>query len=225
MISSAVVRVRILLPLLLCTLSLIVGAAFATRWAGTDYVLASFTTDLENRNDAQRSNILLAASHIDGKIVPAKSLFSFNETVGQRLVEDGYEKAASYQGDGVADTPGGGICQLSSTLYNAALLAGLRVVERAPHVARVLSVGAGRDATVVYGRCDLRFANPYAFPIRLQARAEGQRLVVEVLGSRPLPSPVSVRVERVASVDGVRVQTWRRMNGVETLLSQDHYVR
>lgn len=201
------------------------GGAAAIRWAAAESVVASFTTDLENRNDAQRTNILLAAARIDGTVLPRGAQFSFNQTVGARLVEDGYEKAATYQGDGVSDTSGGGICQLSSTVYNAALLAGLNIMERAPHVERVLSVGPGRDATVVYGRCDLRFVNPHPFPVRLQTREVGERLVVEVLAAQPLPRPVEVRIERLPSVDGIHVRTWRRIGTVETLVSEDAYRR
>lgn len=210
---------------LLAALLLIAGGIAAARWAGAETVLASFTTDLENRNESQRNNILLAARRLDGVVLPPGAVFSFNGSVGQRLIEAGYERAASYQAGAVEDTSGGGICQLSSTVYNAALLAGMRIVERAPHEARVLSVGPGRDATVVYGHCDLRFANPYPYTVRLRAREVSERLVVELIGAGALPAPIEVRVEHMKSVQGIKTRTWRKIAGVEQLVSTDTYLR
>lgn len=213
------------IALLVCALALVAGSVAAARWIAAEHVLAAFTTDLANRSDAQRANIVTALARIDGGIVMPGASFSFNQTVGRRCLEEGYERAPGYVDNRVADTTGGGICQLSSTVYNAALLAGLRIDERAPHARRVRSVGLGRDATVVYGRCDLRFTNPYMFPVKLRARAVGERLVVEVTGSRPLPAPVSVRVEEARAAGGVEARTWRRVGDREEMVSADVYPR
>ena len=211
--------------LLLCALALVAMGAAAARWAGAEYVLASFTTDLENRTQAQRANIAVALERLDGDVImPGRSL-SFNGTVGRRCVDEGYEPAPGYAAGQVADTPGGGICQLSSTVYNAALLAGLRIDERAPHARSVRSVGRGRDAAVVYERSDLRFTNPYTFPVKLRARVVGERLVVEVTGSRPLPAQVTVRVEESRAAGGVEARLWRRIGTREEMVSADVYPR
>ena len=191
---------------------------------GRDVALASFTTDLAGRSEAQTKNIVLGLARLDGRIIPPRAVFSFNETVGRRVIEDGFDRAPALTLDGVRDSPGGGICQLSSTLYNAALLADLAIVERWPHMRPILSVGTGRDATVEYGRFDLRLLNPHPFSIRLAGRVEGERLVVEVRGSAPLPHGVTVRVERTQEAGRhVRVCTWRRVGDGEERVSNDLY--
>lgn len=200
-------------------------AVAAVRYATRQVTLSSFTTDLFNRSDAQQTNIRLAASKLDGVTLRPGATFSFNDTVGRRCVEDGYAPAPALEAGGVVASPGGGICQLSSTLYNAALLAGLRIVERSPHLARVRSVGPGRDATVLYGRYDLRFANPYPFAVGLHTRIVGDRLICELTAAHPLPAPVSLRVDSSPTVSGLRCQLWRRIGTVETRISDDVYPR
>jgi vancomycin resistance protein YoaR len=206
-----------------CAVLLVASAVMAARWAGTEGVVAAFTTDLADRSPVQRENIVIAAARLDGALIRPGETFSFNGRVGQRLIDEGYRKAPTYVEGGVADTPGGGICQLSSTVYNAALRAGLRIVERSAHASKVFSVGPGLDATVAYGHCDLRFANPYPWPVRLRARTVGERLVVEVLAAHPLPASVEVRVERQDLPHSTRTITWRRTGGVEEEVSEDVY--
>ena len=191
---------------------------------GREVVLASFTTGVAGRSEAQRNNIALGVARLDGVIVPSRAVFSFNEAVGARVLEAGYERAPALTFRGVRDTPGGGICQLSSTLYNAALLAGLDIIERWPHLRPVASVGPGRDATVEHGRFDLRVRNPHPFAVRLAGRLEGERLVVEIRGGTPLPRPISVRVECSSEMGRlVRVCTWRRVGEREERMSSDLY--
>lgn len=186
--------------------------------------LSSFTTDLAGRSEAQRTNIVRALGRLDGTVIPPGAEFSFNAVVGRRVIEDGYERAPAMGVGGVQDTPGGGICQLSSTVYNAALLADLRIVERWPHMRPVRSVGPGRDATVAYGRFDLRFVNPHGSSIRVVGHAEGDRLVVGIRGGAPLGHAVTVRVESVPQGDRrLRVLTWRRSGEREERISDDLY--
>lgn len=219
----------LLLVSVLCALALVLGAAASARWIGTQVALASFTTDLADRSPAQRANIETAAARIDGRVVLPGETFSFNQAVGRRCLERGYEKAPGYAAGGVADTTGGGICQLSSTVYNAALLAGLRIVERVPHARGVRSVGLGRDAAVVYDRQDLRFTNPFAFAVRLCARATADRLVVEVVAPRSTHETVArhaeveVRVETTRGPSGICARTWRSIGGRDELVSTDTY--
>lgn len=215
---------RGVLVLALAALLLLGGGWIAAARAGRECVLAAFTTDLSNRSEAQRVNIRRALARLDGRVIVAGGSFSFNDAVGQRLLEEGYVPAPAYERGGVADVPGGGICQLSSTLYNAVLLAGMRIDERSPHLRAVRSVGPGRDATVLFGKWDLRWTNPHPFAVRLRGNAAGERLVVEIRGSRPLPDPVSVEVERVAAADGLRVQTWRRTGGRVEMVAEDRYL-
>lgn len=181
-------------------LAVLAAAAVAARHrAGEVHVLGSYTTDLRPRNAEQLHNISLGAAALaDVEIGPGEE-FSFNGVVGPRTPERGYVAANAIAMGGLEPLPGGGVCQLSSTLYNAALLGGLRLTERTAHSHRVSSVPSGRDATVDYRRLDLRFVNVFAEPVRVRCWVEGQRLHAVVTGQTEAPGVrVDVRRERVS---------------------------
>ena len=121
--------------------------------------IVSFTTYFSEANQARVNNIRQVASILDGMIVRPGATFSFNESVGPRTKAAGFDEAPVIR-DGVL-TPGvgGGICQVSTTLFNAAFFAGLPVVERRPHSFYIDHYPVGRDATVSYGAVDLKFRN------------------------------------------------------------------
>ena len=129
-------------------------------------------------------NIWLAANSISHKIVKPSWTFSFNDTVGPRTWDNGY-KVAGVIIDGRPDVDyGGGVCQVSSTLYNAILLSGLTPVERTPHFFQSTYIGAGRDATVADGQIDFKFRNDLLHNVYLIAEASGSTLSVYVLGTK-----------------------------------------
>ena len=147
-----------------------------------DSVLSSYTTSFYpgDRGD----NIGLAASHLEGALVRSGATLSFNNTVGPRTHEAGYKNAGVIiYGEHAIDV-GGGVCQVSSTLYNAILLAGLTPVERTGHFASSSYVPAGRDATVADGLIDFVFRNPLPHPIYLTIGNSGNALTVYVLGTK-----------------------------------------
>ncbi|MGI6777167.1 MAG: VanW family protein [Acetivibrionales bacterium] len=122
------------------------------------------------QNDSNRAeNIRLAATTINGLILGPDEVFSFNGVLGPRTAEKGYKEAHAYIGGEVIDDIGGGICQVSSTLYNAVLYAGLQVVERSNHMFTVGYVPLGLDAAVSYGGPDLKFKNSTPWPIKIEA--------------------------------------------------------
>ena len=96
--------------------------------------------------------------------------FSYNKVVGKRTVEAGYKDAKIYSNGQVVDGLGGGICQISSTLYNAVLMADLEITERRNHYFKTSYVAAGRDATVVWGSIDFKFKNTRTYPIKFEAK-------------------------------------------------------
>ena len=108
--------------------------------------------------------------------------FSYNKVVGARTVAAGYKNAKIYSAGQVVDGLGGGICQVSSTLYNAALLANLEITERRNHQFVTSYVEAGRDATVVYGSTDFKFKNTRKYPIRIVATAKNGILTMTIYG-------------------------------------------
>jgi len=128
----------------------------------------------------RHQNIVLALMSINNHIVWPGETFSFNGVVGPRTPERGYRPAPVMGGDGIGF--GGGVCQVSTTLYNAVLAAGLKVVERHPHSSRVPYVAAGKDATVVYGAQDLRFLNNLSHPVIIKAGISRGKIAVYILG-------------------------------------------
>jgi vancomycin resistance protein YoaR len=126
---------------------------------GVKELISSFTTKFDAGNVPRASNIRLAASIIDGTLLPSGGTFSFNEVVGKRTEERGFREAGVYINGKVDTGIGGGICQVSTTLYNAALLSDLQVIERSNHSLTVPYVPLSRDAAVSWGSQDLKFIN------------------------------------------------------------------
>jgi len=145
--------------------------------------LGRSSTRFFHENEGRAHNVLLAASMLDGIELPANAEFSFNETLGERTRRRGFRSAPVYVRQKVRSGIGGGVCQVSSTLYAAAVYAGMDILERHPHSALVGYGKMGLDATVDYGRKDLRIRNPNPFPVRIRA-GEGKKghLVVRFLG-------------------------------------------
>lgn len=144
--------------------------------------LSSYSTRYNNAEIDRTHNLTMAASAINTRVVQPGQIFSFNRTVGNRTFEAGYRDALVIVGGKFEPGVGGGICQVSSTLYNAVLLAGLEVVERHNHALAVAYVPVGLDATVAYGLQDFRFKNTTGHPIYLRAVTGGGQLTVTVYG-------------------------------------------
>lgn len=130
--------------------------------------LSSFTTKYDISNKDRSTNLELAASKINGTIISPGEEFSYNKTVGARTISSGYKEAKIYSNGKVVDGIGGGICQISSTLYNSVIFANLDVTERYNHQFLTSYVLPGRDATVVYGVKDFKFKNNRSFPIKIE---------------------------------------------------------
>lgn len=142
---------------------------------------SSFASSAQNRSD----NIALATSKINNVVLMPGETFSFNEALGERTVQNGYKTAHAYAAGEVVDQVGGGICQVSSTLYNAALLSNLTIVERRSHQMTVSYVPLGRDATVNWGTQDFRFNNNTYYPIKIEAYTSGKKVYISVIGTKP----------------------------------------
>ena len=232
-------------------LLLVAGAGAAMRSPSDDKSLGRYATSLEARTRGQKSNARLAAQRVDGVTLESGEVFSFNRHVGPWTPDRGYVIApVSYDGELVADW-GGGVCQTSTTLYNAALLAGLEVAERRRHTWAPRYVPPGRDAAVAQFEIDLKLRNPYPWPVRIRARASGESIGFEIQGRESGPM-AQVESEPMAEVEpavvvrtvarmgagqrrvmvkgrpGVRVSVYRRFlrgprAGERELVSQDSY--
>lgn len=132
-------------------------------------LLATYTTYYDASNINRDNNLVLAAKKINGSIVSPGQEFSYNQTVGKRTIENGFKEAKAYAGGKVVLDVGGGICQLSSTLYNSVLLANLEVTDRHNHYFKTSYVPEGQDATVSWGALDFKFKNNRKYPIKIEA--------------------------------------------------------
>ena len=144
--------------------------------------LATFTTRYDASDTDRTTNLKLACEKLNGTVVLPGETFSYNDTLGPRTVAAGYKNAKIYEAGQVVDGLGGGICQISSTLYNTALKANMEIVERRNHQFVTSYVPAGRDATVVYGSTDFKFKNTRAYPIRIVASAQNGVATVTFYG-------------------------------------------
>lgn len=144
--------------------------------------LSNFSTRYDASNKNRANNVELATKAIDGLILLPNENFSFNGIVGPRTKEKGYLLASAYSGGEIVESYGGGVCQVSSTLYNSVLYANLEILERYNHSAVVSYVDSGRDATVSYGTRDFKFKNNRAYAIKIKAEAKNGILTIEVWG-------------------------------------------
>jgi vancomycin resistance protein YoaR len=146
-------------------------------------------------------------------VIAPGAIFSFNQAVKSWSVDEGYLKApVSFDGE-LIRAYGGGVCQTSTTLYNAALLAGLPILERHPHIFRPQYIPPGRDAAVAYPGVDLRFRNTYKWPIRVCASADGGKLEVRLLGGEKSGADIHIATEIVSTTTPVRLTRISRRAG------------
>ena len=145
-------------------------------------LLATYTTNYDASNINRDNNIVLAASKINGTIINPGEEFSYNKVVGKRTIENGYKEAKAYAGGKVVLDVGGGICQLSSTLYNTVLLANLEVTDRHNHYFKTSYVPEGRDATVSWGSLDFKFKNNRKYPIKIETKVGDGVAIVNIYG-------------------------------------------
>ena len=156
-------------------------------WASIDAtlfkdVLGSVSTN--HTGDSNRNtNLKLACKAMNGKIIRPGEVFSYNETLGKRTEEKGYKPAGAYMAGKTVETVGGGICQVSSTLYYACLKADLEIVERTAHGYTVSYMPYGMDATVSWGSLDFKFKNNTDYPIRIEAGVSGGQVHVKLIGT------------------------------------------
>jgi vancomycin resistance protein YoaR len=163
--------------------------------AGMREILSSYTTTFNNEDINRTDNIKLAALKTNGTILYPGNIFSFNEVVGPREKEYGFKEALEIVDGEFVPGVGGGICQVSSTLYNAVLLANLDIVERYNHSKPLSYVPLGQDATVAYDVLDFKFRNNTDGPLLIMTEVEDNKLVVGILGQHPLTTKVEIQHE------------------------------
>lgn len=144
-------------------------------------LLGKYSTKYVN-NANRTTNLRLASNKIDGYVLMPGETFSYNQIVGKRTIAAGYKSAAIYENGEVTDGVGGGVCQISSTLYNAIVAADLEIMERHNHTFVSTYVPAGQDATVAWGSLDFKFRNNRDYPIKISSNVSDGYATVKIYG-------------------------------------------
>jgi vancomycin resistance protein YoaR len=217
-------------------------------------MIGSFFTEFNPEQKERTHNLVLAAQAIHETILVPDELFSFNQIVGKRVSERGFQPANVMVKGVLTPGVGGGVCQVSTTLYSAVLFARLKIVERNCHERPIDYVPPGQDATVSYGTIDLKFKNNQPSPILIHCHIIGNRVQVDIWGenlypgeevqlnpivdriipyktierNNPLLTPKERIIER-AGQDGYQVSLYRIImkNGWENkreLINTSHYI-
>ena len=158
-----------------------------TNMIGTEAfpdLLSTYSTKYATSNKNRTTNLILAANKINGTVLMPGETFSYNRVVGARTIAAGYKEAPIYVEGRVEDGLGGGICQITSTLYNAVVYANLEVTQRTNHQFVPSYVTASRDATVVYGSLDFQFVNNRNYPIKLVCSVSGGIANFQIFGMK-----------------------------------------
>ena len=193
--------------------------------------IAEYTTTFDAADHNRVNNIRLAAGCLQGVLLKPGEMFSFNRQVGPRLGSGGYKPAPVIVGGELLPGIGGGVCQVSTTLYNTVLLAGLDVTSRSPHSLPITYVPLGRDAAVAYDYMDLAFQNNTPYGVLLSAKVHEDRLTVRVFSDAPLERAIELdsqvvkvlQPQVVTKIDpalspGAVVEERRGRQGYEVLL-------
>jgi vancomycin resistance protein YoaR len=183
--------------------------------------IASFSTSIADQDDNVKRNISIACNKLNGIIIPPNSTFSFNDTVGEGSSSNGFMMGRVLYRDRTVLEPGGGLCQVSSTLFNAFLMAGCVIKERYRHFQPVSYVPLGLDATIKYGKKDLRIKNPYDHSIRIEIKTTDTSLLAIILAEKKIkyryeifteediiPMPAAEDADRIRQ--GVTVLVYRK---------------
>ncbi len=144
--------------------------------------MANYCTVLIDPLPGEETNVHIAADLLKGTVVKPGKVFSQNASIGPYNQSKGFQPGPFYAGNQLRSTVGGGVCKISSTLYNVAILANLPITQRHPHSMPVPYVPLGQDATVSYGVKDLRFLNNTDFPILIWAQGIENRLYIGFYG-------------------------------------------
>ena len=145
-------------------------------------LLAEFSTKYDAGAKNRSTNLKLASDKINGTVIMPGEVFSYNKVVGKRTIEAGYKEATVYENGQVTTGLGGGICQISTTLYNAAVGANLDITSRRNHMFTTSYVPAGKDATVAWGSTDFKFKNSREYPIKIESTVSGGIAKVRIYG-------------------------------------------
>lgn len=136
-----------------------------------------------SNNENRNTNLSIACKALDGVVLNPGDEFSYNQTLGERTADKGYQPAPAYSGSKLVPSLGGGICQVSSTLYLSCLMADLEITDRINHGFLASYIAPGMDATVSWNGPDYKFRNNTDFPIKIQAESTEDKVIIKILGT------------------------------------------
>jgi vancomycin resistance protein YoaR len=206
-----------------CSVFLFLSPARSLHSAEESVMVASFSTSVADQDDNIKRNIAIACERLNGSELQPGSVFSFNDTVGEGSAKNGYVMGRVLYRDRSVMEPGGGLCQVSSTLFNALLMAGCVIIERHRHFQPVAYVPLGLDATIKYGKKDLKIKNPHQNRLRIHLQMNDRSLIAVITSDRELPHRYEVYTEEEdvslpggESIDNVR-------HGISVLVYRKRY--
>lgn len=198
-----------------------------------DGIIGEFSTKYSAYEKNRTVNLTKAAQVLDQKIILPGNIFSFNDTVGERTLDKGYKNAKIIKEGRYIKDAGGGVCQVSSTLYNAVIMADLQIVERVPHQVPVTYVPLGQDATVYYPNVDLKFKNSTRSLIYIRTSVQSGVLTVQLYGKKTgntvqIKHQIEKVIKGLGGTKGYIVRSWKVVKDPqgkenEAFLSRDVY--
>jgi len=177
--------------------------------------VASFTTSVEDQDAEVKTNLQLACRRLNGYVIEPGATFSFNDVVGEASAKNGYVNGRVLYREEARLEPGGGLCQVSTTLFNVLLLAGFNVIERHRHLQPVTYAPLGLDATIKYGKKNLRMKNPFSQNFRIETSLTDKSLSIALKAHNQLP----YRYEIVTEEEDVEVPMIDRSRPIRQGLS------
>ena len=212
-----------------------------------DGIIGTYRTNFSPNVEGRNENIRLAAQYMNNYLLMPGEVFSYNKVTRLKTVSNGYKNATVIVNGEIEEGLGGGVCQVSSTLYNSVLYSGLEIVQRRPHSIPSSYVNYGRDAVVSDNAIDFKFKNNYDFPVYLKTYVGSSSVTVTIYGNTGsvpeidiISNVVSVKPRAVKYIDDpnlekgeevvktkgrdeIRSETYVVINGVKKLVSKDRY--
>lgn len=184
------------------------------------YELATYTSYYRSSDETRTANLKAAVSKLNNIKIPDDAVFSFNQTVGKRTITAGYETAKVINGGEFVDGLGGGVCQVSSTLFECVLRADVEIVYRTNHSLEIGYVPLGGDATVQWNSKDFKFKNTLGCDVRIKMTCEGGKLTCKLYGKKDVkPNNVKINIKK----DGDQYILTRTVDGEQNYRTVSKY--
>ena len=184
------------------------------------YELATYTSYYRSSDETRTANLKAAVSKLNNIKIPDDAVFSFNQTVGKRTITAGYETAKVINGGEFVDGLGGGVCQVSSTLFECVLRANVEIVYRTNHSLEIGYVPLGGDATVQWNSKDFKFKNNLGCDVRIKMTCEGGKLTCKLYGKKDVkPNNVKINIKK----DGDQYILTRTVDGEQNYRTVSKY--